>query len=87
MENVSKTKNSQTLVSTTYTITAGDVTDLMKSLMALGSRCHTGATGRSSERPRAEGDLRCQQSRREHIRQRRARSSRRLERASTTGKS
>ena len=37
MENVSKTKNSQTLVSTTYTITAGDVTDLMKSLMALGA--------------------------------------------------
>ena len=37
MENVSKTKNSQTLVSTTYTITAGDVTDLMKNLMSLGA--------------------------------------------------
>ena len=37
MENVSKTNNSQTLVSTTYTITAGDVTDLMKNLMALGA--------------------------------------------------
>jgi|DEB0MinimDraft_10_1074344.scaffolds.fasta_scaffold62593_1 hypothetical protein len=37
MENVTKTNNSQTLVSTTYTITAGDVTDLMKNLMALGA--------------------------------------------------
>ena len=37
MENVTKTNNSQTLVSTTYTITAGDVSDLMKNLMALGA--------------------------------------------------
>ena len=37
MENVSKTKNSQTLVSTTYTITGDSVSDLMQDIMDLGA--------------------------------------------------